>query len=214
MPVPFALAALLISSVAGAQDARLRERLDPATATAVGAIVDSAARSGIPREPLIEKALEGAVKRAPGARISAAVRQLAASLGTAREALGPRASTAELVAGAGALQAGVRGDAIREIRGRRQGSLTVALATLADLVSEGVPAGNAVEAVRIAVERGASDADLVTLRTAVGRDIKAGTSPASAASSRARGIGAARSANPPSARTGAARSPGKSEKRK
>ncbi|MDQ3810146.1 MAG: hypothetical protein M3336_07640, partial [Chloroflexota bacterium] len=56
-----------------AQDARLAARLDPATRKAVEVIVDSARAAGLPTEPLIDKALEGASKRASGGRITAAV---------------------------------------------------------------------------------------------------------------------------------------------
>ena len=42
---------------AGAQEARLRERLDPTTAGRVGAILDSARVSGLPTRPLVSKAL-------------------------------------------------------------------------------------------------------------------------------------------------------------
>ena len=72
-----------------AQDARLDARLDARTRDAVVAVVDSARGAGIPSEPLVQKALEGASKHADGARILTAVRMLARELGDARSALGP-----------------------------------------------------------------------------------------------------------------------------
>ena len=70
-------AVLMLAEFAGAQggarDPRLETRLDPQTRAAVAAIVDSAKLVGLPVEPLIDKALEGASKRAPGARIISAV---------------------------------------------------------------------------------------------------------------------------------------------
>src|SRR5689334_22174703 len=101
------LATLPLPRGAGAQDMRLSSQLDPATAARVAAIVDRARAASLPTEPLIDKALEGARKRAPGARILDAVGALAARLDTSRIALGATATESELVAGASALQAGV-----------------------------------------------------------------------------------------------------------
>ncbi|MEJ7810624.1 MAG: hypothetical protein WKG32_09480, partial [Gemmatimonadaceae bacterium] len=51
-----------------ASDARLDARLDPRTRASVAAVLDSARAAGLPTEPLVDKALEGASKRADGAR--------------------------------------------------------------------------------------------------------------------------------------------------
>ncbi|MGH2830167.1 MAG: hypothetical protein ACRDJM_06765, partial [Actinomycetota bacterium] len=103
------LAAVLVSSgTAVAQEARLERRLDPETRAAVNAIIDSARVAGLPVEPLVDRALEGASKHAAPTRIVAAVRMLAAELATARAALGPSSSPAEVDAAASALRAGVR----------------------------------------------------------------------------------------------------------
>jgi hypothetical protein len=72
-------AALLVPAappLAG-QDDRLARRLDAATHAQVSALLDSARLSGLPLEPLIDRALEGASKRAAGPLIIAAVRRLA-----------------------------------------------------------------------------------------------------------------------------------------
>ena len=66
-----------------ASDPRLG-RLDPGVRAAVVAIIDSARASGLPVEPLVDKALEGMSKGAPGPRIIVAVRGLAGKLGIAR----------------------------------------------------------------------------------------------------------------------------------
>src|SRR5260370_16293860 len=81
-------------------------RLDPDTRARVSAVIDSARTAGLPTEPLIQRALEGALKGAGSDRIVAAVRRLAVGLGVARSALGSGASSAELEAGAAALPAG------------------------------------------------------------------------------------------------------------
>jgi len=65
-------ALLLVIAQNPAQDPRY-ERLDPDTHARVVAIVDSARAVGLPSEPLIHRALEGAMKNAAGERIVAAV---------------------------------------------------------------------------------------------------------------------------------------------
>src|SRR5213593_1175268 len=136
------LAALLIAVQVAIQDPRL-ERLDPDTRAQVIAVVDSARRAGLPAEPLIQRALEGATKAAPGPRIVAAVQRLAGDLGTARTALGNSACAAELEAGVAALRAGAPPQVLANLRSVRRSSLTMALSVLADLVAGGVPADSA-----------------------------------------------------------------------
>lgn len=179
----------LLARAAAGQDARLATRLDPVTRGAVTAMVDSARRAGLPAEPLVDKALEGASKRAPGTRITAAVRALANELGAARSALGAAASAAELVAGAGALHAGATPDALQRIRAvRPREPLTVPLAVVADLVARGVPADTASAAVLALARADARDDDFLALRRQVERDIGSGLPPAMAASVRSRGL--------------------------
>jgi len=186
------LAATLLARRAAAQDPRLG-RLEPGTRPLVAALVDSARGVGLPAEPLVQRALEGATKRAPGDRIVAAVRRLAVDLGRARDALGPAASPPELEAGAAALRAGAAPAVLTELRRTRRQPLTVPLAVLADLVASGVPADSAATAV-LALAPSARDADLVEFRRAVERDIALGAPPAAAASVRVNA--AAREARP------------------
>jgi hypothetical protein len=176
------LAALLIAAQAVAQDPRL-DRLDPETRSAVVAIVDSARGVGLPIEPLIQRALEGATKGAPGPRIVTAVRRLTVDLAVARTALGSSASAPELEAGVAALRAGATPEVLTRIRDVRRPPLTMALAVLADLVASGVPADSAAAAV-LALAPKARDADLVEFRRAVERDIALGAPPATATSIR------------------------------
>src|SRR5690349_4392236 len=111
-----ALPALGVQSI-GAQtpaDARtkLAARLDTGAVAVILPIIDAAQAQGLPIDPLVQKALEGASKRAPADRIAFALRRLSTQLGTARTALGSNASATELVAGASALQAGVRSEVL------------------------------------------------------------------------------------------------------
>jgi len=176
------LAMLLIAAQVGAQDPRL-DRLDPDTRAQVTVVVDSARRMGLPAEPLIQRALEGATKGAPGPRIVTAVRKLSADLGTARAALGDGASVPELEAGVAALRAGATPQVLANLHSVRRPPLTMALSVLADLVASGVPADSAAAAVLVMAPK-ARDADLVEFRRAVERDIALGAPPAAATSVR------------------------------
>lgn len=181
------LAALLLVVQVAAQDPRL-ERLDPQTRSLVVSVVDSARAVGLPTEPLVQRALEGAAKGAAGPRIVAAVRRLATDLGAARDALGARSTAPELEAGAAALRAGAAPDVLGRLREARRPPLTMALAVLADLVTSGVPVDSA-SAVVLALAPNTRDADLIEFRRAVERDISLGAPPGAAASVRALNTG-------------------------
>jgi hypothetical protein len=171
-----------------AQDARLDSRLDARTREAVVAIIDSARVEGIPSEPLVQKALEGASKHADGARILTAVRMLARELGDARSALGSTSSDAEVIAGSSALHAGIAPAALSKMRASRtHGSLTVALAVLSDLVARGVPGDTATTVISALTTAGAQDAELLRFQQGVERDIAQGATPAAAIGVRAQG---------------------------
>lgn len=176
----------------GAPEARLAGRLEAPTQGAVVAQLDSARLAGLPVEPLVDRALEGASKRALGRPISgddivAAVRRLREALGSARLALGSRATTQELVAGASALQASVGTEALVALRhARTDAPLTVPLGVLTDLVTMGVPADTAARTV-IALAR-TRDAVLLAYQRDVERDIGVGALPAVSASVRAAGL--------------------------
>ena len=185
-------ALLLVVAQNPAQDPRY-DRLDPDTRARVVAIVDSARGVGLPSEPLIHRALEGAMKNATSERIVAAVRRLAGDLGTAREALGTKATTPELEAGVAALRAGATPAVLTRMRDVRHAPVTMALAVLADLVASGVPADSAAAALLVLAPT-ARDADLVEFRRAVERDIALGAPPAAATSVRL--DASARSAQP------------------
>ncbi|MDP3775281.1 MAG: hypothetical protein Q8Q85_13545 [Gemmatimonadales bacterium] len=174
--------ALAVSARPGrAQDPRLAGRLDAGTRAAVEAIVDSVRALGVPTDPLIAKALEGASKNAPGARILAAVRRLSGELAAARGALGAASSTAELVAGAAALRAGAPVTALQRVRAvRTDETVAVHLAVLADLLADGVPPDTASLAVVALARAALRDAELVAFRQSVDRDIALGAPPGAA----------------------------------
>jgi hypothetical protein len=189
----FALAAagLAAAQPAAAQVSpreKLAARLDTGAVAAIMPIIDAAQGQGLPIDPLVQKALEGASKRAPTDRIVLAVRRLSSQLGTARLALGT-ASTPELVAGASALQAGVRPEVLASLRDERpQASLAVPLGVLAELIARGVPADTGAMAVVALVDANVSDAQLVALRHDVERDIGIGAPPTTALIARTSGF--------------------------
>ena len=184
--VLLAAVALCAPALLRAQDARLDARLDAHTRDAVVTLIDSARAEGIPSEPLVQKALEGASKHAEGPRILTAVRMLARELGDARSALGPSSTEAEVIAGAGALHAGIAPGALSRMRASRaRGSLTVALAVLTDLVARGVPGDTATTVISALAGAGAQDAELLRFQQGVERDIAQGATPAAALGVRA-----------------------------
>ena len=187
MPRPWALALAfavglsVVPAAARAQDARLEARVDGRTRAQLQPILDSARLAGVPIEPLVDKALEGATKGASRPRIVNAVRTLSRTLGAARVALGRGASDAEIVAAADALEAGIRPGQLGYLRNLRTNrSITVPLAVLADLVARGVPPDTAAEAVLVLARAGAVDAQFIGLRIDVERDIGSGIAPVTA----------------------------------
>jgi hypothetical protein len=137
---------------------------------------------GVPAEPLYLKAAEGVLKRAPDARVAAAVGRLLGELAEARRALGPGAADDELVAAASVLHAGLEPAALRRLRASRApgadgGSLLMPLVVLADLVARHVSPELATSSVATLVERGAPDEELATLRSRVEREVVRGRRP-------------------------------------
>lgn len=173
--------------------ARLDARFDARTRAALERLIDSAYAAGVPAEPLVDKALEGASKGAPTEAVLRAVRGLAGDLATARTALGNGSLVGELSAGAAALRAGVDPGALRSLRRDRPGQpLVVALGVLTDLIARGVPADGASRSVLALTKAGIVDEQLVAFRRDVERDIGVGAPPAAALAVRASSLSAAR----------------------
>ena len=188
------MAALLLMgalpNTAQGQEPRLAGRLPQATRLQVDSILDAARANGLPVEPLVDRALEGAAKGAPPALIVTAVARLRSELSLARTAFGVTASVGEITAGASALRAGATTKDLTQLRHLRAGQpLTVAAAVLADLVTAGVPADTAVGAV-LALAGGADDADYLAFRRTVQQDIALGASPVAALGVRLQSLGA------------------------
>ena len=177
-----------------AQDARanrLDGKLDLETQTVVLRTLDSARTRGLPMEPLVDKALEGATKRAAGARIQAAVSSLLGRLEVARDALAPNPTPRDITAGADALAFGATRDALKAMRAIRPNeSVAVPLGVLTQLVASGVPVGRATRVVADLLRRGARDEQLIALNDDVRSYVAAGASPEVALDVRTRGLNA------------------------
>ena len=188
--LPLAVVAVAIPVALSAQDtARLGSRLDSATQTVVLRTVESARTRGLPVEPLVDKALEGATKRATGARIQAAVSALLRRLELARDALAPNPGPRDIAAGADALAYGATREALATMRAMRPNeSIAVPLGVLTQLVAGGVPVARATRAVAELLRRGARDEQLIALNDDVRSYIAAGASPEAALDVRTRGL--------------------------
>jgi hypothetical protein len=150
---------------ADAQDPRLAGRLDSLTRTQVELVLATAEGRGLPAEPLVQKALEGASKRAPGSRIVAAVQALLVDLSRAQQGLGRNASADELVAGAAALRAGATLEMVDGIRRTRAGGgVAVPLAVFADLVAGGMTVDAAWHSVSELAQKGGDEEQFLDLR--------------------------------------------------
>jgi hypothetical protein len=174
---------------AGAQEARLQARMDRDTYAVVRGILDSARKAGLPTRPIEDKALEGASAGAASDVIVTATRAFAGQLSTVSRTLGKSATTDELRAGVGAIDAGVpprdlvRIDAAADPSER---SIATALTVLGDIVVRGVPVATASSAVISLLRARVRDAELLDFAEKVRSDISHGADPGNAASARAK----------------------------
>lgn len=176
---------------------RLDRRVSPEVQRAVQSIATDAAARGLPVDPLVQKALEGAAKGVPGDRVIAAVRALAGRLAEAMEAVrqgGVAAPSGEVVeGGADALNAGISGrqvsDLVRVSRPPHDPALTLRVA--ATLVALGVPAKQALQLVEGMISADRSPSDLLGLPGQVQAGVARGATPAQAAAGLARAAGGA-----------------------
>jgi hypothetical protein len=170
---------------------RLSGKLDGETQAVVLRTLDTARTRGLPVEPIVDKALEGATKRATGARIQSAVSTLLRRLELARDALAPNPGPRDIAAGADALAYGATREALATMRAIRPNeSIAVPLGVLTQLVASGVPVARATRVVADLLRRGARDEQLIALNEDVRSYVAAGASPEVALDVRTRGLNA------------------------
>ena len=178
------VAGLMVTASAGAQTPTSRDRargaLPPDVFQQVDEVVTSAARDGLPTEPLWDKALEGAAKRVPAQRISPVVAEYATRLRTARGALGAGQAPAAVIAAADALRRGVPEEALGRL-GPSGERTPIALVVLGDLVETGVPVDRALDVVREALVQRAADEELLGMAARIRAAMRRGQSADAAA---------------------------------
>jgi hypothetical protein len=202
-PAVLALIATLLAGRAEAQagDPRLAARLQEPARSEVQAVVEAAARSGVPTEPIVSKALEGVAKGAPADVLVGAVRALAGQLRLAQDVLGIEASEPEIVAAAALIRRGVSAPVLRSLHDvRPHGQLTVPFVAMGDLITAGMQPDSAAVAVLAVTRAGASDAEMIVLarEMAGARIASAGTgAPPPSGGGRAPAAGAPQTGPPP-----------------
>ncbi|MBL0939194.1 MAG: hypothetical protein IBJ03_09880 [Gemmatimonadaceae bacterium] len=150
-------------------------RFDSVTANTLRGLFEDAQSMGLPTRPLINRALEGAARRISSERIVRTVRELAAALNSAKEALGPGSTVDELVAGAEAIRVGFDEATLQSVRRNRPaGSAATALVVLTDIAGRGVPRPNARDAVNTLSRLPQSDDALQGLQVLVAKNAQRG----------------------------------------
>lgn len=188
-----ATAAMLVSifgaTLAAQQDPQVTAIRDEATRTVVMEQLSIARDRGIPREPLLSKALEGVAKNASSSTIRSAMAALQKRLTRAHDLLGASATVDELSAGADALSVGVPDKTLTAMRAAApRRSIAVELGVLTELVARHVSPKKASQMILDLMARGATGAQLTALNAAVQSDVAAGLTPEAALERHGRGI--------------------------
>lgn len=184
----FVVAAALTmgSSLAVAQRSQV---VDPRMVPELKAEFDRAAKLRLDVEPLDTKARQGYLFQKPQKAIVEAVRDLADRMVKARDALKPDRGTAEIVAGAGALQYDIPASALRNLRQvQKSRSLAVPIGSLTELVARGVPTQKALAQVESMLKSNFADAQISALASAVTNDVAQGVAPTTALDLRSKGV--------------------------
>jgi hypothetical protein len=181
--------AIVVAPLAAQQPERLQAS-SPVVVRTLDSLLALADAQGLPREPLIQKAIEGTAKGAPPERIVGALGVLLARLHAAADALRrggitPNASTIE--AGAFALSAGLDSGSITALAraGSAAGAVDVTLRVGGTLAAIGVPSAQVLELVTQALRSGDPPAALLAMPGRVQSAIARGATPAAAAAAAA-----------------------------
>jgi hypothetical protein len=183
---------LALPNVALAQDTRMeriRQAFPPDAVAQIETIIVDAEAAGIPTEPLLDKALEGAAKRVPTDRVIAAVTSYSQSLAESRSLVGVDHDAAAVVAGADALRRGVQPQTVRSLASASTGGLAVPLVVLGDLIEAGVPQLEAYAVVEGALAQQHGPDEMLAIPGAVRRLMRDGQSASQAAGAVGNAIG-------------------------
>lgn len=175
---------------------RLAGRVPPPVAAAVQELAVTASVRGLPVDPLVQKAIEGAAKGVAPERVIAAVRALAGRLDVAASALRaadiPAPTAVAVEAGAFALNAGLRDPDVTALARASPPphDLAATLRVAGTLAAMGVPAAEAVELVTQILRAGRPPTDVLDLPAQVQAGVARGVTPAQAAAGLARAAAA------------------------
>ncbi len=188
----------------------LAGRLPPAAAAQVRAIAAQASARALPAASLVQKAIEGAAKGVPAARIVAAVQALADQLASAAGAIHDAGITlpdsASIEAGAFALTAGLSAAQVRALAkaAGTTGQRATALGVAGTLAALGVPTAQTVDLLSRSL---GSAGDLNDLAGQVEAGMAHGQSAAAAAAGLAHGHPATPNPHRPTTAHGGSRKP-------
>jgi len=185
---------LAAGGLAAQQDvrARLEGRVPAEVSAAVVAAATQAGAQGLPVDPLVQKALEGAAKGVPAERVIAAVQELAARLATAAGALHDGGvatpSSMAIEAGAFALTAGMSPQQVRDLAAVSVPPYDPAtsLRVAGTLAAIGVPGKQVVDVVSTTIQAGLSQAEVAALPGSIQTRMARGATPAQAAAGQTR----------------------------
>ncbi|MCL7927569.1 MAG: hypothetical protein M8841_07245 [marine benthic group bacterium] len=167
---------------------RLQDALPPGDLDRIREMAGELGREGIPPQLIRRKAVEGIAKGVPPDRIVGALEDYSNRLREANDLLAAggmdRRDGASLAATAEAVRRGVSPDAIRSLAGEAGGrgnrGLAVPMLVLGDLAEAGVPADQALDAVREGMRRGTPEQGMLNFSAAVRRRIRMGEDPSAA----------------------------------
>ncbi|MEO7996451.1 MAG: hypothetical protein ABI852_03340 [Gemmatimonadaceae bacterium] len=151
-------------------------RFDSVTAGALRVLLDTAAAHKIPTAYLVNKAYEGAARRASTTKILTNVHDTYVAMLDARAALGENSTESELSSGADALRMGADGKALQAIRATRpaSGSAVGAIVVFVDIARRGISMNDARDAVLTLAKTYRTDESLNGLQSLVARNSERG----------------------------------------
>lgn len=184
------LVLLVAARVAFAQQASEELSIDRETSAQLERIVLAARAKGLPTDPIVAKARQGALRHAPSKRIVTAAQAVSRRLEDARDALEPQPSDLDVTAGQDALSVpGVTKEMLTAIRAQRpHAPVVVAIGVMAQLVASGVKPEYASQIVANLMHANASDNQLVSFGNGVNRDLSEGVPAISSLNVRLQGL--------------------------
>jgi hypothetical protein len=177
------------ADAASAQEATPVIPGDPQASAQLARIIDATRAQRLPVDPVVGKVQYALMMHAPSARIIAAAQAVASRLVVAREALEPRDTPQDIVAGESALSLRVPKETVRDIRRfSKEPSVAVPLAVIGQLVEGGVSPDRASDIVKDLIKRGASGLQLAALQRSVAEDVRYGSKAENALDLRMNGL--------------------------